>query len=210
MGRAHGGGAGALRALSATAELLTVGHSTHSLDTFIALLRHANVALVVDVRRFPGSRRHPHFAATALADSLAEAGIEYEHLPALGGRRSVAPGSRNDGWTVAAFRAYADHLRTPEFAAGRERLATLASERRTAIMCAEAQPWRCHRRLIADVFVYDGWRVLHVLSSGRLEEHVPPDFARRAADGLPEYPAAGGERLFDVATPRPRAAPGAD
>jgi uncharacterized protein (DUF488 family) len=177
-------------------ELLTVGHSTHALADFLALLRGAGVQLVADVRRAPGSRRHPHFAASALAASLAQAGVGYEHLPDLGGRRSPAADSINDGWQVAAFRGYADHLRTSEFAAGRERLAALAAERRTAIMCAEALPWRCHRRLIADVFVLDGWRVLDLLSSGRLEPHMPPPFASRAEDGLPVYRAGGGEPLF--------------
>ncbi len=168
-------------------DLLTVGHSTHPLEVFLELLHGAGVELVADVRRFPGSRRHPHFAAPALAASLGQAGIAYEHLPELGGRRSPERGSINDGWRVAAFRGYADHLRTPEFAAGRERLVALATERRTAIMCAEAQPWRCHRRLIADVFVLRGWRVLDVMAPGRLHEHVPPEFMRKGDDGLPVY-----------------------
>src|SRR5439155_5255374 len=131
-------------------ELVTFGYSTHPLDAFLALLRGAGVNAVVDVRRFPGSRRHPHFSADALGEALLAAGVEYVHLGELGGRRSVARDSLNAGWQVAAFRAYADHIRTHEFDAGRERLAALAAERRTAIMCAEAQPWRCHRRLIAD------------------------------------------------------------
>src|SRR5437868_5072957 len=119
--------------------LLTVGHSTHPIETFIGLLGGAEIELIADVRRFPSSRRHPHFAGPSLAASLAGVGIGYEHLAQLGGRRSVAPESPNDGWTLAAFRGYADHLRTPEFAAGRERLRALAARRRTAIMCAEAQ-----------------------------------------------------------------------
>jgi len=176
-------------------ELLTVGHSTHAIDGFLGLLGGASVELVVDVRRFPGSRRHPHFASAALASSLAEAGIGYEHLPELGGRRSVMPHSPNDGWKVAAFRGYADYLRMPEFAAGRARLVALGVRRRTAIMCAEALPWRCHRRLIADVFVLDGWQVLDLMPSGRLEQHLLPPFARPAEDGLPLY-GTGGEPLF--------------
>lgn len=168
-------------------ELLTVGHSTHAIDEFLGLLGGASVELVVDVRRFPGSRRHPQFVSAALASSLAEAHIGYEHLPELGGRRSPTPDSPNDGWKVAAFRGYADYLRTPQFAGGRARLAALALMRRTAIMCAEALPWRCHRRLIADVFVLDGWQVLDLMPSGHLEEHRPPPFARPAEDGLPVY-----------------------
>jgi uncharacterized protein (DUF488 family) len=167
------------------------------LGDFLALLRGAGVEAIADVRRFPGSRRHPHFGADALAASLREVGLEYAHLPELGGRRSGARDSPNDGWEVAAFRAYADHLRSAEFAAGHARLVALASRRRTAVMCAEAQPWRCHRRLIADVFAFDGWRVRHILSSGRLDDHTPPPFAIRAPDGLPLYPARGQQTLLD-------------
>jgi uncharacterized protein (DUF488 family) len=166
------------------------------LGDFLTLAQGAGLQAIADVRRFPGSRRHPHFGAEPLAAALREAGIEYVHLPELGGRRSVAKDSPNDGWEVPAFRAYADHLRSDEFAAGRARLAELAGERRTAVMCAEAQPWRCHRRLIADVFAFDGWHVRHVMSSGRLEDHTPPPFAIRAPDGLPLYPAPGQEPLF--------------
>src|SRR3954468_6085864 len=179
-------------------ELLTVGHSTHPLDAFLALVRGAGLEAIADVRRHPGSRRHPHFGAEPLAAALREAEIAYLHLPELGGRRSVAPDSPNDGWQVAAFRGYADHLRSVEFAAGRERLAELAREQRVAVMCAEAQPWRCHRRLIADVFALDGWSVRHLMPSGRLDDHTPPPFAIRAADGLPVYPAAGQETLFGL------------
>lgn len=170
-------------------ELLTVGHSTHALADFLALLRGAGVQLVADVRRAPGSRRHPHFAASALAASLAQAGVGYEHLPDLGGRRSPAADSINDGWQVAAFRGYADHLRTSEFAAGRERLAALAAERRTAIMCAEALPWRCHRRLIADALVVRGWTVDHVGPDGRLTRHELTAFAEADGERL-RYPSA--------------------
>jgi uncharacterized protein (DUF488 family) len=184
-------------------ELFTIGHSTHALDAFLALLRGAGIELVADVRRFPGSRRHPHFGGEALAASLAEAGIGYEHLVELGGRRSVMPGSPNDGWEVAAFRGYADHLRSDEFARGRARLAESAGARRTAVMCAEAQWWRCHRRLVADVFAFDGWAVTHVMPDGRLAPHEPPPFAVRAPDGLPVYPAEGQEPLFEGYTASP-------
>jgi uncharacterized protein DUF488 len=178
-------------------ELLTVGHSTHPVDEFVALLRGAEVEAVADVRRFPGSRRHPQFGREALSDSLRAAAIEYTHLPELGGRRPVAKDSRNDGWTVAGFRGYADHLRTAEFAEGRAALERLATARRTAVMCAEAQWWRCHRRLIADVFTFAGWRVLHLMPDGRLTQHEPPPFAIRAPDGLPRYPAARQPSLLD-------------
>jgi uncharacterized protein (DUF488 family) len=177
-------------------ELLTVGHSTHPIAVFLALLRGAGVELVADVRRFPGSRRHPQYGREALAAALADAGIGYEHLPELGGRRTPTPDSPHAAWTVPAFRAYADHLRTPEAAAGRARLAALAAERRTAAMCAEAPWWRCHRRILADAFLFDGWSVRHLMPDGRLVPHAPPPFAVRAPDGLPAYPAAEAGRLL--------------
>ncbi len=146
---------------------------------------------MVDVRRFPGSRRHPQYGAAALAAALNEVGIGYEHVGALGGRRPVVPGSCNDGWQTAGFRGYADHVHTAEFAEGLARLEDLAAERRATVMCAEAQWWRCHRRVLADVLLLRGWDVLHVMTGGRLVEHQPPEFMIAAADGLPCYPAAG-------------------
>lgn len=196
---------------------LTVGHSTHSLEDFLGLLDGAGVRALADVRRFPGSRRHPHFGREALERALRDAGVRYEHLPQLGGRRSPAPASPNGGWRVAAFRGYADHLRSEEFAAGMARLEELAGSSRggpeaaderagdgpqaadvcargeppaglLAVMCAEAQWWRCHRRLIADVLVLAGNEVDHLMPDGRLIAHQPPPFAARGADGLPVYP----------------------
>jgi len=167
---------------------LTVGHSTHAADEFVALLRGAGVEALADVRRFPGSRRHPHFGREALAGALGEAGIAYEHLPELGGRRSPVPASVNAGWQVAAFRGYADHLRSDEFATGRTRLEVMAAGRCAVVMCAEAQWWRCHRRLVADVLVMAGHEVAHLMPGGRLIEHAPPGFAVRGEDGLPLYP----------------------
>ncbi|HEV2819729.1 MAG TPA: DUF488 domain-containing protein [Solirubrobacteraceae bacterium] len=109
-------------------ELLTVGHSTHPLEDFLALLSEAGVAALADVRRYPGSRRHPQFGSEALEAALARAGVTYRHLPELGGRRTPAPDSANDGWRVAGFRGYADHLHSEEFAAGRAALEALARE----------------------------------------------------------------------------------
>jgi uncharacterized protein (DUF488 family) len=155
-------------------ESLTVGHSTHPIETFIALLRDAEIELVADVRRYPGSRRNPQFGAEALSRSLAEAGIGYEPFGAsLGGRRSRQASAPvdNSAWRVEAFRAYADHMWSADFAAGLERLEALARERRTAIMCAEAHPSRCHRRLIADALHARGWTVAHLLADGRREPH---------------------------------------
>jgi uncharacterized protein (DUF488 family) len=161
----------------ASAVIFTVGHSTHALDAFLALLRGAGVEAVADVRRHPGSRRSPWFAREALAESLARHGIEYVHLERLGGRRAVVPGSPNGGWENAAFRAYADHMATPAFAAGVAELEALALARPTAVMCAEAPWWRCHRRLLADALVVRGWAVCHVGSDGGLTDHALTDFA---------------------------------
>lgn len=142
------------------------------------------------MRRWPRSRRHPQFHDDALAAGLAEQGLGYEHLPALGGRRRPLPGTRNTGWEVEAFRGYADHLRTPEFAAGLARLEELARERVVAVMCAEGTWWRCHRRLVSDVLVARGWEVLHVMPGGATAAHELPDFAVVGDDGLPWYPGA--------------------
>lgn len=128
---------------------------------------------LADVRRFPGSRRHPHFAREALAETIEG----YVHLEGLGGRRRVVPGSPNGGWEVAAFQGYADHMASGEFAAALGRLEALAREATTAFMCAEAPWWRCHRRLVADALHVRGWTVCHIGPDGRLTEHALPDFA---------------------------------
>jgi uncharacterized protein (DUF488 family) len=153
-------------------EILTIGHSTHEGERFAALLKAHRVALLADVRRYPGSRRHPHFNSGALRERLANAGIAYEHFgEELGGRRRERGDSPHAGIRVAAFRAYADHMETEEFLRGLERLEVLAREVRTAIMCAEGDWRRCHRRLTSDALSGRGWRVLHIRPDGRLEEH---------------------------------------
>lgn len=168
----------------------TVGHSNRSAEDFLALLEAAGIEQVADVRRFPASRRQPHVAAEALRASLGEAGIAYVHLPALGGRRGTpAEGSPNTGWRVASFAAYADHMATEAFHEGLETLEGLASERRTAMMCSEAVPWRCHRRLIADALLVRGWEVLDILGPGRAEPHALTPFARLEGGAL-TYPAS--------------------
>lgn len=167
--------------------MLTVGHSNLTADAFLELLTGAGLQQVIDVRRFPGSRRNPHFASDSLARMLTDAGFTYVHIPELGGRRIPVAESRNDAWKVEAFRGYADHLRSPEFAEGRSRTADLALQRRSTLLCADALPWRCHRRLIADVFVFDGWQVDDLMLDGRQVAHVPPPFAILGRDGLPLY-----------------------
>jgi len=151
--------------------LLTIGHSTRGIDELLALLAEHRIARLVDVRRFPASRRHPQFSREALAASLAAAGIEYVHEPDLGGRRQPDPGSPNTAWRVAAFRGYADYMDSEEFAAACDRVLRAAARSRTVIMCAEAVPWRCHRRLIADVATVAGAEVLHILGPGRADRH---------------------------------------
>ncbi|MGH2987973.1 MAG: DUF488 family protein [Solirubrobacterales bacterium] len=155
-------------------ELLTVGHSTHPIERFIALLRGAGVTAVADVRRYPGSRRNPQFGAAALERSLSDAGIALHAFgDQLGGRRRSAGrgADRNAAWRNSSFRAYADHMASAEFAAGIGRLEALAGERRTAVMCAEADWRRCHRQILADVLLAHGWRALHLLADGRREQH---------------------------------------
>jgi uncharacterized protein (DUF488 family) len=176
--------------ISHPSPILTVGHSTHPLDVFLELLRGAGVEQVVDVRRFPASRRNPQYGAAALSDALVEYAIGYEHVGELGGRRRVLSGSCNEGWQASSFRGYADHLRSPEFTDGVARLEDMAKRRRAALMCAEAAWWRCHRRVLADVLVLRGWEVRHLMPGGRLVQHQPPDFMVAADDGLPCYPAA--------------------
>jgi uncharacterized protein (DUF488 family) len=150
-----------------------VGHSTHPIEAFVRLVGDAGVDLVADVRRYPGSRRNPQFGTRPLAGSLGEAGIGYEQFgESLGGRRRPDPQrTENAAWRVDAFRGYADHMRSQEFQAGLAALERLAQERPTAIMCAEAHPSRCHRRLIADALLARGWSVVHLLGGGGREPH---------------------------------------
>ena len=175
--------------------LWTIGHSTRTLDEFLGLLAGSSIGLVADVRRFPGSKRHPHFNAEALAGSLKQAGIGYRHCPDLGGRRARrAEGSPNTAWRVDAFNAYADHMATPEFASALDDLIALAREIPAAIMCAEAVPWRCHRRLIADALIVRGCSVWNIIGSRKIDPHALTEFARVEGSTV-TYPA---EPLFDV------------
>jgi uncharacterized protein (DUF488 family) len=142
------------------------------------------------VRRFPGSRRNPQYNADALAAALAAGGIEYDHAAELGGFRTPRPDSINGGWEQPAFRGYADYMVTLEFAAALERLERAAAERPTSIMCAEAQWWRCHRRLIADALTVRGWRVLHLGLGAQPVVHALTPFSRVDDDGALTYPPA--------------------
>jgi len=148
---------------AAPATIWTIGHSTRTLEEFLALLAAYRIEAIADVRRFPGSRRWPQFAHDRLAQSLGAHGLDYRWFPALGGRRRARPDSPNTAWRNSAFRGYADHLASAEFAEGLSALLAFAARQRTAIMCAEAVWWRCHRSIIADVLKQRGIEVIHIL-----------------------------------------------
>jgi uncharacterized protein (DUF488 family) len=180
--------------MSTLIPIYTLGHSTRPIADFLALLRENGITLLVDVRRFPVSRRHPQFSRQALEESLRENGIHYLHEPDLGGRRAPHPDSPNTAWRVAAFRGYADHMDSPEFQSALARLIENGEVRPTVILCAEAVPWRCHRRLIADALVARGIPVWNILAPGKLDPHTLNPDARVLPDGRLVYPAGGGEQ----------------
>jgi uncharacterized protein (DUF488 family) len=177
--------------------IYTIGHSRRSLDEFLAALDVAGVEAVADIRRFPHSRHVSQFNAEALAPALAAAGVAYRHIPARGGRR----GPRRDGlpsphtlWREAGFRNYADYAETPAFRAGLDELLALGRTHRTAIMCAEAVWWRCHRRIVTDYLLENGVPVRHILGAGRIEPARLTPGAERRSDGTIIY--ASGDRLL--------------
>jgi len=171
-----------------TGTLWTIGHSTRPWEDFTAMLRAAGIGVLVDVRRFAGSRRNPQFSGEAMARALPGEGIDYLPMVDLGGRRKPSPDSRNDAWRNASFRAYADYMETGEWQAARDALASVALERKSAVMCAEAMWWQCHRALISDDFKARGWTVLHLMTPTRTEEH-PYTSAARIVDGQLTYTA---------------------
>ncbi len=160
------------------ATVFTIGHSTRPLAEFIAMLRAHGVQRVVDVRSIPRSRHNPQFNREILARHLRAAGIGYVHLKKLGGLRRAKADSVNLGWHNASFRGFADYMQTEDFLAGLERLEKLAAVKPTAIMCAEAVPWRCHRSLIADALVVRKFPVEEIISGTRAREHELTPFAR--------------------------------
>src|SRR5437667_2962836 len=165
----------------------TIGHSTWGIDEFISLLEENKIKLLVDVRAWPGSKRYPQFNKEALAESLSTHGIRYEHFPELGGKRKSVPDSRNTAWRNASFRGYADYMETEEFHKGIDRILKVAAETgATAIMCAEAVWWRCHRSLIADYFKSRGLEVMHILGANKVDPH-PYTSAARIVDGELRY-----------------------
>jgi uncharacterized protein (DUF488 family) len=178
-----------------TLTIWTIGHSTHSLEEFVAMLRAHDIEQLVDVRTIPKSRRVPQFNSESLAAALPKLGVEYVHLKTLGGLRHAKKDSVNAGWRNASFRGYADYMGTDEFRQGIERLLKLARTKRTAIMCAEAVPWRCHRSLIGDALLVRGVRVEDIISSTSHREHELTPFAK--VHGLEiTYPGDGNLELF--------------
>ena len=166
--------------------LWTIGHSTLAAGEFVGRLRAHRLQAIADVRRFPGSRRHPHFSSEAMPQWLGEAGIGYAWLPQLGGRRRPVPGTPNTAWRNDSFRGYADHLQSAEFAEGMAALQQFALAQRTALMCAETLWWRCHRALICDVLKVHGVQVLHV-GAAEAETAHPYTSAATVSDGELSY-----------------------
>jgi uncharacterized protein (DUF488 family) len=156
----------------------TIGHSTRTIEEFIDLLSRNGVTLLADIRTIPKSRRNPQYWQDALEESLAGAGIDYVYLSGLGGRRRTRPDSINTAWRNASFRGYADHMQTEEFRTELDRLVTISRERPTAIMCAEAVPWRCHRSLVGDALIVRGIEVIDIMSATSNRPHALTPWAR--------------------------------
>jgi uncharacterized protein (DUF488 family) len=172
--------------LNYTMPVWTIGHSTRAAEGFVEILRERQIEALVDVRSFPGSRRYPHFNKAELSRHLNSSGILYVHLPQLGGRRRPSLDSKNTAWQNASFRAYADHMESEEFQKGIESLLELSQTKRTAVMCAEALWWRCHRSLISDFLKAKGVEVIHILDAGKTESH-PYTSAARIVEGQLSY-----------------------
>jgi uncharacterized protein (DUF488 family) len=177
------------------ARLFTVGHSTRSFEELLGLLKREGVSHLVDVRAFPTSARYPHFNKVHLERALPEQLVRYTHFPALGGRRKVRRDSHNTLWRNAGFRGYADYMETREFEEALEDLLRAAAIEPTAVMCAEAVPWRCHRSLIADAATARGVQVLHILESAT-QPHLLTSFGRVDSEGRVHYDVAPQNDLF--------------
>jgi uncharacterized protein (DUF488 family) len=179
------------------ARLFTIGHSTRSLEQFLGLLSREGVTHLVDVRAFPTSARHPHFSQANLQRAIIDSGGRYTHMPSLGGRRRGRRDSHNTQWRNASFRAYADYMESREFVEALDDLLALAALEPTAIMCAEAVPWRCHRSLIADAVVAKGIPVFHILDGG-LQQHQLTSFGRVDESGRVRYDVTPQNDLFSA------------
>ncbi|MBO9570931.1 MAG: DUF488 domain-containing protein [Chitinophagaceae bacterium] len=151
--------------------IYTIGHSTHPIQEFITMLKAFNIEVLVDIRTYPGSRRYPQFNREALEASLQQNNIRYIHMLALGGRRKPVKDSHNTAWRHEAFRGYADYMETNEFKKGIQQLENIALKERTVYMCSEAVWWSCHRSLVSDYLKIHGWKVLHIMSATKTQEH---------------------------------------
>ncbi len=151
--------------------IYTIGHSTRPIEEFLSLLQSFNIALVADVRQFPGSKKFPQYNQQELKEYLSMNNIQYIHFPDLGGRRKAEKESKNTAWRHAAFRGYADYMETEAFRQAIQRLEATALQRPTAYMCSEAVWWRCHRALISDYLKCHGWEVLHIMDPAKAKEH---------------------------------------
>ena len=158
--------------------IFTIGHSTRPIEEFVELLRANDVEQLIDIRSVPRSARNPQFNRDTLPEPLARAGIDYLHMPELGGLRHPRPDSQNGAWRNDSFRGYADYMQTPEFARAIEKLMERGAEKQTAVMCAEAVPWRCHRSLVADALVARGIAVEDIMGAGRRQPHKITPFAQ--------------------------------
>ncbi|MFV8270257.1 DUF488 family protein [Flavobacterium sp. GT2N3] len=154
-----------------THTIYSIGHSTRSLDEFLNMLRSFDIKILADIRSLPGSRRFPQYNMENLKTSLEETGIQYIHLADLGGRRKVKKDSKNNRWNNDSFRGYADYMETEEFENAIVKLELIALEQPTAYMCAEAVWWRCHRSMVSDYLKAKGWAVLHIMATGKVQEH---------------------------------------
>lgn len=169
----------------------TIGHSTRAAEEFIALLREHGIDMLIDIRRYPASRRYPQFNKPLLMQALHHAGFNYLHEGALGGRRPVRQGSPNEGWTERGLRGYADYMASGAFQEALERLLGYARTTVPAIMCAEAVPWRCHRQLIADALLARGCAVTHILGPLQTRPHILTPFAAVVEGARLVYPKHG-------------------
>jgi len=170
--------------MNSVGPLFTVGHSTRPLEELLSICEANGVTAIADVRRFPGSRRHPQFGRGALEESLPAQGVAYLWIPALGGRRRRSRGAQPSPWRVAGFAAYADHMLTSEFRDGIDQLLASLAVHPTAVMCAEASPYRCHRRLLSDWAELHGIEVVHLVGESRRERHRVTPFARLVGDDV--------------------------
>lgn len=164
--------------------IFTIGHSNHPFEEFLEMLKAFEIETLVDIRRYPGSRKYPHFNKDHLEKSLPEKEIQYLHYEDLGGRRKVKPDSHNTAWRLDSFRGYADYMETDSFKKAIEKLETLAKEKRVAYMCSEAVWWSCHRSLVSDYLKNEGWNVQHIMSKTKSNEHPYTKPARIINDKL--------------------------